>query len=461
MLTATKIQQLAPFSTRKKVALPKILANTINYSFFRGKRRERLVILFFTTIRNQLKTGRNIHEYVPLSQNYLKKMLGENYHLVIADAKKMGVLEVDDHYFFYTDGRKGKCKSYRINQKMFGEDAIELVEYGEELAPLTFVEERTLEVIKNLKVDREGAMLRMEQWIANQEYMSKISVDGKISADLLAAKCRIGNSPTGKVMSLDKQREIAKRNGQHIYHKDKRVRICSEEQFHREKALDTRETWTRSLDELQNGDIYAKVGKNGRLFSNMTSIPGPFLDFIKIEGEVIASIDIKNCQMKMLGKWIREDKKSIGGNSAVVSKERFSDMASSGEIYEKVQEISQLPTRQEAKLATFRALYSSHRAKSKVKTALTKEFPGLIEELDALKKLHGKSFLADTMQQHESEVVINHVLHELFLMGYSCFSKHDSVVCKASQAEEIKSIMSAMLNELVGEHRLEVEYYGN
>lgn len=454
-----KIPPSATLSNRKKLALPKILAQLIISSKFRGKRRERLVILFFTTIRNQLKTGRNIHEYTPLSQNYLKKMLGENYHLVIADAKAMGALEVDDHYFFYTDGRKGKCKSYRINQTMFGEDGIELVGYGEELPPLTFVEERTLDVIRSLEIDREGAMLRMEQWIANQEYMAKITVDGKISADLMAARCRVGNSPTGKVMGMEKAKEVAARTGHHIYHKDKRVRICSEEQFHKEKALDTRETWTRSLNELENGDIYARVGKNGRLFSNMTSLPGPFLNFIKIKGEKVVGIDIKNCQMKMLARGLREDKRLIGGNSAVLSKERFSDFASSGKIYELVQEIAELETRSEAKVATFRALYSSHRAKSKVKTALTKEFPCLIEELDALKKQHGKSFLADTMQQHESEVVINHILHELFLMGYECFSKHDSILCRASQAKEIESIMSTMLNELIGEHRLEMEYH--
>jgi len=419
-----------------------------------------LVILFFTIIRNQLKTGRNIHECTPLSQNYLKKMLGENYHLVIADAKKMSALEVDDHYFFYTDGRKGKCKSYRLNQTMFCEDGIELVEYGEELAPPTFVEQRTLEVINGLQINREGAMLRMEQWIANREYMEKISVDGKISPDLMAARCRIGNNRTGTVMSLDKGREVAARNGQHLYHKDKRVRICREEQFHREKELETRESYTRALDELRNGDTYAMLGKNGRLFSNMTSLPGLFLDFIKIGGEGIAGIDIKNCQMKMLARGLREDKRLIGGNNAVLSKERFSDFASSGKIYELVQEIAGLETRSEAKVATFRALYSSHRAKSKVKSALIKEFPGLVEELDALKKLHGKSFLADTMQQHESEVVINHILHELFLMGYECFSKHDSILCKASQAKEIESIMERMLNELIGEHRLETTYYG-
>jgi hypothetical protein len=343
---------------------------------------------------------------------------------------------------------------------MFCEDGIELVEYGEELAPPTFVEQKTLETIKGLQIDREGAMLRMEQWIAKQEYMSKITVDGKISTDLMAARCRVGNNRTGMVMSLDKAREVAERNGQHLYHKDKRVRVCREEQFHREKELETRESYTRALDELENGDTYARVGKNGRLFSNMTSLPGLFLDFIKIEGEKIAGIDIKNSQMKALGRWMKETTKVDGGNSSVLSKNHFSDLAGSGKIYELVQEIAGLETRSEAKLATFRALYSSHRAKSRVKTALTKEFPGLIEELDALKKQHGKSFLADTMQQLESDVVINKVLHELFLMGYSVFSKHDSILCKASQAREIESIMERMLNELIGEHRLETTYYG-
>lgn len=459
MLSATKIQHPPTFSTRKRAALPKNLADCINSNKYRGKIKAKTVIFSFTIIRNQIKTGRNIHEYVPLSQNYLKKMLGNNYHLVVNSMKKLGILEVDDYYFFYTDGRKGKCKRYKINQTMFGDDAIELVEYGDE-APLLFVEERTLKVIKNLEIDRTGAMLRMEQWIANQEYMAKIAVDGKISADLMAAKCRIGNSPTGKVMSLDKQREIAKRNGQKMFHKDKRVRICREEQFHAEKELDIRETWTRSLDELKNGDIYARIGKNGRLFSNMTSLPGPFLDFVKIEGERVASIDIKNCQMKMLALGLMRDERLIGGNSAVLSKTRFAEKASSGEIYELVQEIAGLETRSEAKIATFRALYSSHRAKSRVKSALTQEFPGLIEELDALKKQHGKSFLADTMQQHESAVVIDRVLHELFIMGYKCFSKHDSIICKESEAEEIKSIMERMLNELIGEHRLETTYHG-
>ena len=39
---------------------------------------DRLVIFFFTVIRNQVKTGRNIHEYTPLPVAYIKKILGEN-----------------------------------------------------------------------------------------------------------------------------------------------------------------------------------------------------------------------------------------------------------------------------------------------------------------------------------------------------------------------------------------------
>ena len=38
---------------------------------------DRLVIFFFTVIRNQVRTGRNIHEYTPLPVTYLKKILGE------------------------------------------------------------------------------------------------------------------------------------------------------------------------------------------------------------------------------------------------------------------------------------------------------------------------------------------------------------------------------------------------
>jgi hypothetical protein len=462
MLTATKIQQLAPFSTRKKVALPKILANHINSSKFRGKIRERLVMFFFTVIRNQVKTGRNIHEYVPLPVTYLKKILGENYHNAIAQAKELGILEVNDHYFFYTDGRKGKCKSYRINQTMFGEDAIELVEYGEELAVPTYTESETIELLRGASFGYDGSMLRMQQWIANQEYMAKISVDGKISTDITAALVKIdGNNH--KFINMGKASKIAEKKGQKLFQQGKKVRMSTEAKFHKDKANDIRESWTKAIDDIMAGNIYATIGANGRLFSNISSLPTPLLSFIKIEGENLASIDVKNCQMMIMGKWIRDKMKEEpdGGNSSVLSKQRFADFASTGKIYELVQEIAGLETRSEAKVATFRALYSSHRSKSKVKTALTQEFPGLVEYLDALKKQHGKAFLANEMQKMESGIMVNRILHDLLSMGYKVFSKHDSILCKHSQVEEVREIMTKMLNELVGEHRLEVEYYGN
>jgi len=78
MNCASKIQLSATFPRRKKLALPKILAKKTISSKLRGKMMDRLVIFFFTVIRNQVRTGRNIHEYTPLPVTYIKKILGEN-----------------------------------------------------------------------------------------------------------------------------------------------------------------------------------------------------------------------------------------------------------------------------------------------------------------------------------------------------------------------------------------------
>lgn len=445
-----KIQEIV-----KKTYLPEKIVNIINDSNHSKLMKERLVTLIYLIRKNRKVTGT---DFVILPKLYLVPIIGSNYHLVTKEAEKMGLIEIDHHYYFNKNGGKSKCKWYKIKDSAMSDVSTEIT-YRTEKRPLAFVEERTINVMEKMSFDDEAVMAVIDAYINEEKFMAKVKVDDEIPSYVEFAKVKIGLEGTSRYCSVEWARNYAKENNLSCFYRDKKIVITTKEEYKKAKKDEIRFKWEQAYQRMKTKNLDAKIGTNGRLFSNMTNIPSDIRKLATIKGKKFKSADLKNSQMTMIGKMIdkriKEDKIKPNPNGDISAYLRFIDLASSGKIYEFLLENSDLSSRDEAKVGMFQALFSGFKRVGKAKKLLEELFPGLVAELDEQKRQNGDSaFLANEMQAMESGIFVARILHQLYIAGFDVYSCHDSIYFLESDEEAVMNVITSILDEELGNYSL-------
>lgn len=172
----------------------------------------------------------------------------------------------------------------------------------------------------------------------------------------------------------------------------------------------------------------------------------------------------------------------------------FEKLTKSGGFYEYFAEIlsdelGRKMNRKDAKKVMFLTAFSSYRYNPEPKRILKKHFPTVVaimndfkrwaiseyqnlektsperfKQLTAHRRKHtpqqlGNAELAVYLQTVESYIFIDRILTRLLQSGYRVFSKHDSILCKVSDFQDVYSIVKDELSELIGigNYRLDTE----
>ena len=151
---------------------------------------------------------------------------------------------------------------------------------------------------------------------------------------------------------------------------------------------------------------------------------------------------------------------------------RFKKLTKAGKFYEDLaakmsaadgKEI----TRAEAKSAMFLAAFSKHRSHSPAKKILAQAYPDLVRWMDDFKRAaiadllaqglpqadawkQGDAALAVMLQSVESAIFIDGILADLLSRGLRVFSKHDSILCKPSDLDQVSAIIRDHLDAVLG-----------
>lgn len=141
----------------------------------------------------------------------------------------------------------------------------------------------------------------------------------------------------------------------------------------------------------------------------------------------------------------------------------FCRLAHQGTLYEYIAGQLNLgdgpEARKVAKHMMITTLFCKPSLKNPVTNKMAKVFPSLIRLIFNFKTAHCYKLLAIRLQQRESEIFIDRILEELKAECIICLTKHDSVLCRRSDVERVKNIMTRILNEELGEHQTAVENY--
>ncbi|MDA9856587.1 hypothetical protein N9D23_00580 [Rubripirellula sp.] len=138
----------------------------------------------------------------------------------------------------------------------------------------------------------------------------------------------------------------------------------------------------------------------------------------------------------------------------------FMGLCEDGELYEYLASIADVPVRKWLKEQFFEVLFSQNNFKSTLKTAFTEEFPNVAEVIRVHKR-RNYQFLAQLLQNIESNFMINHVVRRIMseMPEAPIFTIHDSIMTTDPYVDPVESIMMAEFGSLGLTPHIRPEYH--
>lgn len=247
--------------------------------------------------------------------------------------------------------------------------------------------------------------------------------------------------------------------------------------------------------------------KNLRLHNRLLELPKECLGFLRLDGEKLAEIDLKNSQPALLlnilagnidvtnQEWTIFDfidevdletlRKEFADNNSVYNK--LLKSAQEGRVYETLMDLQEGVTRDEAKKIMMLVLFSGYKSWSKkflesnpILQYWKDTYPLLHDIIIKLKKgfyhalkkeglehpliadkspyMASKALLPVFLQRVESSLFIDNILEDLNEKGIIAISKHDAIICKESESVLVEEIMRRKhLDNLIGINNYELD----
>ena len=402
---------------------------------------------------------KTVNGYVELPKNFLNKKYGSYYHGVMKLLRQHNIIESDDSYS--TDHHY--CKSYRIRPDILTgrlQDISYVKKYRE--AEFSETESKTYEILKKLELDYTGAKTRLKKYIKEKEYYKNLLIGDQIQDPVFLISELSDNGDLIKRYRMGRENALnkAKALNKEVIKDDGRFWLVDISIFEKFKEREIIYSHIRKLRNIQKGIHYAHINNtNYRLDTTITNLPNIYIPYLRLEGEELINIDIKNSQMWILSLLItqthnlKEEENprlhNVREFSKVVEfiepeeKNSFFELAGRGQLYEWIQAKSNLPTRSIAKKSCFQVLFSSQNFRGGVVRAFRKAFPSLFRAISLFKSRQGYKSFPILLQRLESTIVVGKVLPELFKRGINTLTKHDSFLCKKS---EIKFALDSIMH---------------
>ena len=523
--------------------LPQGIAEVIARQAQHPRQAERLARLARYVIGKFIADGIDFEDSIEISREHFRGQIGSHYLPDLNALRSAGVISSDDTYTLpKTDpatGKKtalGRCKRYTLARDLVFTDPelVTISESNRKRFDLDFVTRETVTLLARLTLTIDARNL-------------KRYVAGFVTPEYIRARCRInGEIPPGEhtikglkyPLNLDRILEIAQRSKvDAILYRD-RVYLAQAERFLADRLSHTRVIYLDSLVKIKEirkrpNIVCARNETNRRLDTNLTNFKNELLGLIRLDGERLFSIDLKNSQPTLLAylleaaqdyiqfldnkyfsptysantdknrgrasyltilqeifhksekgttnqhPFIKETIVNVTQNQSKKGQktpaidwkssdlELFKNSTKAGTFYEdfadRLGDAGKTLSREETKRILFLVLFSSRRYNPPEKRLLAEHYPSLVAFTNGFKRAmsgfyegeglsqaeareKGDASLAVALQRIESEIFIDGILARLLREGYRVFSKHDSILCKESDLDQVLAIVTAELD---------------
>lgn len=211
-------------------------------------------------------------------------------------------------------------------------------------------------------------------------------------------------------------------------------KVVVPETFLAQKKATMRLYYTNSIERLRNNCLSVKRNTtNNRLDTNLTSMASVLVDEICRQNTLI-QIDLSNSQFTLL---TNELEKHLDTSDFKL----FKELTSKGGLYAYIAKEIGLKSLKNGKQMMFEVLFSNHRNNSSFKKKIKELFPSVVGWIDAYKKEHGDAEFSVMLQRKESELFVDRILERIKKAKILCFSKHDSMIVRSKDLDQVVAIM--------------------
>lgn len=443
------------------------------------------------------------------SSKYFKEVYGRNYFSIITCLRDAGIIQCDDHMipkkenygyrispkFFntvddvknisYTWSYPEKDNSIVPNYSYYIDTPLlsNLTSYNNLLQSLTIhicgaklvTQHNAIDyqyfnsLYKGLVIDREAILKAAEKdglvyVVQNSGYAVQNSLDfeasceamlnlkdfayldfNELSDDMIfrVEDCIIGREYSIKATTLkEKIYQVAYAEASLILYNDS-FYIDNVVSFIEHKVSALHLHYTSVINNLINQDYkLSKSDKNGRLNSVFTNMKSTIMEVIKKDNDLV-ELDLRNSQFAILANWM----KSVGLVKKFPDVAKFYDLATGGVLYQEIIAGTQME-KSVMKQEMFGIMFSSEKNNTAGKKKITKMFQNVIDFVDDYKVRNGYKSFPVQLQKTEAEIFIDNILYRIQALSLFAITKHDSVICRREDSEQIFMLMKTYLNQI-------------
>jgi hypothetical protein len=204
-----------------------------------------------------------------------------------------------------------------------------------------------------------------------------------------------------------------------------------------------------SIENINLQNIYFNFDDFGRFHTNFTILKKEIRnEYLTIENEIIAEIDIKNSQPLFFAVLMKEDILEINGDI-----QRYFDLVKSGLLYDDIVAHNTGMTRNDAKDIIYKVLFGNNEKTHKKENKIFKDlYPTVFEYICDYKDIRDNyRELSHDLQRMESKFIFKKIIKEIFVTypDIVLFTVHDSIIFPKSYQDNIEFIFNKHFQNLI------------
>jgi hypothetical protein len=429
------------------ITLPTNLINDIKALRLDKTKQSHAFKFVYLVLRDSYMNHENYISYSSKSQKFITKVFDKNYNSWLRSLKEAEIIICDNQYsngakksFYYAINSKyftGKinydsilkidCEAYKDVIKNIDENDSIIGEYLENDLSELYIDYDKLEAISR----------NMARSISIQDFKVNEQINRNTFELFTYNGTKLGSYYTSKEKAIEKANEL----GKIIIKSNQKVYMMDEIEFLNAKRASVYTYHMDCINKMNAKKFRFGINTtNNRLDHNLTNMPTELVDEICRDNNLI-QLDLSNSQFALLCMLLNTELDTDDFKA-------FRELAISGQLYESMMNKLGLESRDEAKTAMFELLFSSQSMKSEGKTKLRELYPSVIDWIDQYKTENGYQAFSVMLQLKESEIFVEKLWKTIKEKGLFCLSRHDSLIYKKENQNEIEALVTEYFNEI-------------
>ena len=413
-------------------------------------------------IRNSMKEYRSIHGSVNMPSAYIRKIANSRYSVWLNTLLENDIVYTNGSYSAF-EGTEFP-KSYSIPLIL----SIPNISTTSNLSPYAYMScdfklndfvsvsyddlkydleneqkwasKLCLNDLKKLKIDSSKLYEILDKTIADLR-IEDFKRNEEIRDEYITLTSYRDLKPKVMRIKRDKALSLSERYDLTLIEDNRKFYLMKTEDFIQMKKAYIYKSYKDSISKFEKKYYFAKRNNtNMRLDSNITNMANTLTDEICKQNE-LSKVDLSNSQFAILAY-------NLEGILDTEDYYMFREKAYDGTLYEYLQDVLNLKTRNESKKMLFELMFSKASNDSEEKKKLHSVFPSVVEYADSF-KLKGKyKDFSISLQKLESEIFIDGVWKKIKNKKLFCLTKHDCLIYKKEDEEQVLQILNEYMKSI-------------